>query len=372
MNEDLGKVSIDIVVPTVRVDWSVLRRLAYLDLPDGMEVHCIFVVDDPHAEHANLGSCLDGFAVTVIENEANFGAHVSRNRGLEAEVGDYVLFLDDDTEVPPDLLATYLKAIREYPDAPGFVGPVKFPAPFNSFTGAAVASDILTFWDIAENMPSLGWGITANLLVRRTVVGDICFSSRFPKKGGGEDVDFCLRLVEKTGKWFISVPSAVVVHQWWDGGSYQYRRFARWAYGDSSLPVLHPSYKFRNAPNFIETALLSFLLGSAASVFMGASLTWFAVWLIIAFFLELAMDGFRMRLEGKRVGLLVSVQATLIRLSNDLGRIAGHLKHLHFLGIGERFDYFMTGEHIAYERRVAVTQFIVFAVVAAVLFAVLS
>jgi hypothetical protein len=80
------------------------------------------------------------------------------------------------------------------------------------------------------------------------------------------------------------------------------------------------------------------------------------------------MDGLRMRLAGKKQKPPVSIRATAIRLSNDLGRIAGHLKHMHFSGITERFDYFMTGEHVKYERTVAFSKFAVYATTAIILF----
>lgn len=368
----MDKLHLDIVVPTVCFDLEKLRSMTNLKVPEGIEVHYYFVIDKLGALNINWGSCLGVEAITVIENDTNLGAHLSRNRGFEAGSGEYVLFLDDDIKVSPSLLETYFESIKKYPNSIGFVGSVRFPPCINSFTQAAVTSDILTFWAIAEKTPRLAWGITANLMVKRAAVGDIRFSSKFPKKGGGEDVDYCLRIVEESGTWFTSVPTATVIHPWWAKGSHQYRRFARWAYGDSSLPTLHPSYKFRNAPNMIEIALINILLGVFAFGFMKMSLEWILVWLAIALILELLMDGFRMRLQGKNQTPLVSVQATLIRLSNDLGRIVGHLKRLHFLGITERFDYFMTGEHIRYERFVAFSKFIVYASLAIVLFIVLK
>ena len=299
-------------------------------------------------------------------------AHLSRNKGFEAGSGEYVLFLDDDIEVPSNLLVKYLEVVKKSPNSPGFIGPVKFPPCINSHTQAAVASDILTFWDIAKTTSHLAWGITANLMVKRESVGNIRFSSSFPKKGGGEDVDFCLRIVDRCGTWFTSVPDAELVHPWWAQGKQQYKRFARWAYGDSPLPTLHPKYKFRNAPNLLESALILSLFATLTFVFFKVSIEWFFAWLIIALFLELFIDGLRMRLAGKKQTPIVSIQATAIRLSNDLGRIAGHLKRLHVLGLTERFDYFMTGEHIRYERTVAFSKFIAYATVATVLFVILN
>jgi glycosyltransferase involved in cell wall biosynthesis len=363
---------LDIVIPTVRVDLNKMQLVANLKVPNGMEVSCFFIVDNPGARDLNLESHLADKEITIMKNEINIGAHLSRNRGFEAGSGEYVLFLDCDIEAPQDLLEAYFEAIKKHPDSPGFVGSVRFPLCINSFTRAAKASDILTFWDIAESTSRLAWGITANLMIKRAAAGDIRFSSAFPKKGGGEDVDYCLRIVEKSKTWFTSVPRATVIHPWWGHGSHQYRRFARWAYGDSTLPTLHSTYTFRNAPNLLECTLFNIFIGMFLLGLLQKPLTWFFVWLCAAIALEFLMDGIRMRRAGKNQTLQVSIQATLIRLSNDMGRIAGHLRHLHFLGITERFDYFMTAEHIQYERKVAFLKFAIYATTAIAFFVLLG
>ncbi len=131
-------------------------------------------------------------------------------------------------------------------------------------------------------------------MVKREAVGDIRFSDSFPKNGGGEDVDFCLRIVERSQKWFASVPEARIVHPWWDKGSHQYRRFARWAYGDSTLPSLHPSYEFRNAPNLIETGFILLIISILFFLFLGISMRWIVGWVAGALVSEYAIDGIRM------------------------------------------------------------------------------
>jgi hypothetical protein len=45
------------------------------------------------------------------------------------------------------------------------------------------------------------------------------------------------------------------------------------------------------------------------------------------------------------------------RLSNDAGRILSNAVRGHLLGLTERFDYFVTGESLAYERKVAGVKF---------------
>jgi hypothetical protein len=133
------------------------------------------------------------------------------------------------------------------------------------------------------------WAVTANMALRHT--GDVKFDLRFPPAGGGEDVDFCLRLagarrmvaLPKVGgmmdggahsalsplcgppctnqRWpaHQRAPTcmrmhsihphapvcarhpttmraqASVTHPWWDGGARCYSRFFRWAWGDGEL-----------------------------------------------------------------------------------------------------------------------------------------
>ena len=54
----------------------------------------------------------------------------------------------------------------------------------------------------------VSWGTTSNLMVRRSAAGDVRFSAAFPKHGGGEDVDFCLRMAANVVRRFRTVPGA--------------------------------------------------------------------------------------------------------------------------------------------------------------------
>ena len=325
-----------------------------------MNVNYFIVVDNPESERVDSVVSLRRDNAKVIVNDGNMGAHLSRNVGFDAGRSEFVLFLDDDVEPDPGLLQAYALVAAADSAAPGFVGVAGFPPPINSATKGVIASDILTFWDIARTRASLPWGVTANLLVRRSSAEDIRFSSQFPKWGGGEDVDYCLRIIQRAGKWFASAPGAVVTHPWWNGGSRQYRRFARWAYGDSRLPVLHPQYKFRNAPNMLESLLLG-LLAFGVLAFAGLFQPWKIVaWVFAVILAETAVEIVRLKARWKSVSVRIILEEMLVRLSNDAGRIVGHVGRGHIVGITERFDYFMTGESIWYERKVAATKVALF------------
>lgn len=284
---------------------------------------------------------------------------MARNTGIEAGVGDYVLFLDDDIIPEPDLLGKYVKAVEKWPDSVGFIGTVDFPRPENSFERGVVASDILTFFGIAKSRKESTWGVTANLLVKRDAIGPIKFSKAFPVHGGGEDIDFCLRIVQRTGKRFLTLPEAAVHHPWWGDGRRQYRRFGRWAYGDSQLPQLHPQYRYLNLPNMAESGFLGLLLFMILAP-LHPRFAWDAAGsLVLAVLSECVVESFRAIRSG-RGSIRTGVESALVRLSNEIGRLVGNIRRGHVSGICERFDYFTTGESKAFERKVAALKLGVF------------
>ena len=58
------------------------------------------------------------------------------------------------------------------------------------------------------------------------------------------------------------MPYAAVRHGWWGDGRRSYTRFARWAWGDSRMPSMHPAWRYYCLPNLSETMLAE---GAAAA-----------------------------------------------------------------------------------------------------------
>lgn len=100
-----GRVSV--VIPTVdRYPWlrTVLDHLARQTVP----VHEVVVVDQTEpARRQDVAASAPGLPLTVLVSEV-VGQCTARNLALAACTGDLVLFLDDDDELPPELLATHL------------------------------------------------------------------------------------------------------------------------------------------------------------------------------------------------------------------------------------------------------------------------
>jgi len=362
-------VTVDVVIPTIRLDPVFLRGLLHLPIPPGVRLRYFVVVDQAAARiPGELRSLLRRDCVTLLVNETSRGAAESRNRGFAAGNGEFVLFLDDDVVPASSLLSEYLSAIAaDVAGSPGYVGVTRFPPPINGFTRGVLASDVLTFFDLAAKRPWMEWGVTANLCVRRSYVVGVPFDPSFPRGGGGEDIDFCLRMRDLAGRPFRAVPSAEVRHPWWNEGTRSYSRFFRWAYGDSRLPRLHPRHRYLNFPTLPE---LWFLLLVAMPVLGWRGMAPEAgLFLVGSAAAEFFVDYAKLCVRNPGTSLLSSIEATVVRLSNDLGRLVSHAKHMRITGLLERFDYFGTGESIAYERTVSGAKFLCWAVLACVVFA---
>ena len=193
-----GRTSIDVVIPSIRLDPGGMIDSLRMDVPRGVDL-CYYIVSDNPAMESREFEYL-GRPVHVMVNEENLGAALSRNVGMDAGSGTYVLFIDDDVDVPPGILGAYLAAIEEDPDAPGYVAPTVFPDPINPFTRGIRKSGMLHFFGRPESGQAMAWGTTSNLVVRRSAADGVRFSAAFPRHGGGEDIDFCLRIAERARK----------------------------------------------------------------------------------------------------------------------------------------------------------------------------
>lgn len=357
---DIEQIAIDIVIPSIRLDTKGLLEMLYMKVPPGVDL-CYYIISD----NQNLQSEEfehNGSPVRVIVNAENLGASLSRNVGLDAGTGQYVLFIDDDVVIQPDILYSYLAAIKEEPDASGYVGPTMFPDPVNSFTRGVQVSDMLTFFVLPSTCRHMSWGTTSNLMVRRNAMKDIRFSKAFPKHGGGEDIDFCLRVVTSSGKWFRTVPDAQVHHPWWAMAGRRYTRFFRWAIGDSSMVRLHPQYMYRDVPSMFETLVFgtAIMLGSAAFAASFIPVTMAGIWVGLVICSEFAIEHVRARINHPGFTVFDAFESAAIRLSNELGKFLGPLSRKDVTCMFKRFDYFCTGESIPFEKKISRAKFAMF------------
>jgi glycosyltransferase involved in cell wall biosynthesis len=332
-------VSIDIVIPSFRLDEKFI--LPVLEMTTAPFVNAVFylVVDNPEAPVPDsVKKLVDNRRVFLLINDKNRGASFTRNRGMNAGRGAWVLFLDDDLRVPENLLTVYTSAILSFPEETGFIGLVQLPDSITDFSKAILISGSMDIFGIAARRPSFAWGATANFLLRRSAIGDERFSMLFPKSGGGEDVDFFLRIREKNGnKNYKSLPEAKVYHPWWNAGKTDFKKPYRYGIGNSLLGELNPKYAYRDFLNTIETLaicipfLLIFLVTKPGWVF--PLLLFMSGALLIEAIATVAQTKKRSRMASVRTIFFVLA----LRLSHECGLLSGNLSRFRIRGIGERF-----------------------------------
>ena len=145
-------IMVDVVVPSYRVQMDYLSSICSLEVPEFMQTMFIVIIDNPEAlvfsaaaiaerDQAQGNITLEqseriledylsrsGNAVRVRCSKMNLGASVSRNRGLNESVADFILNLDDDIVPNPDLLEQYGRKLQEIDSSVvGLIGLVRLP-----------------------------------------------------------------------------------------------------------------------------------------------------------------------------------------------------------------------------------------------------
>ena len=344
--------TLDVVTPTFRGNLELLRRIAALRVPEGFSTHFCMVVDDPEMPKATkeeLRGMVHKHApyLRVRYNKTNLGASGSRNGGVAASAAEWVLFLDDDVDVPDTLLHAYARRVLEDETAAGFVGKTTFPPPRTLMQHGTHLSDITYFWDIADKMDDIAWGVTANVMLRRTAAR---FDLAFIKTGGGEDISFCIDTVALTDKLLRPAPEAHALHPWWSDckttGDINPVRFLRWTQGDGLLFDKYPQFTYRSPPNIQEVCFGCAVGGAAAALSgrfeaaKGAALC--AAW---ALFAEAVDEAVRLALPGRvnplsPSGFVKTAYAFYVRKHVDVGNLWVHIKRGKLHHLCKRFDYF--------------------------------
>ncbi|KAF8273743.1 glycosyltransferase family 2 protein [Lactarius quietus] len=353
------KVTLDVIIPSYRVDMDFLEPILRLQSSSTCSVMWIVIVDNRNAPGLSTLQHRHGHRadVRIRVNTANVGASSSRNRGLDESAGEWAHFLDDDVLPASDLLEQTEKVILAHPDAAGFIGNSHFPEATTVFTCALHLAGVTYFWDIASKMAEedIPWGVTANLIARRNVDDGVRFDLRFPKTGGGEDIDFCRRKRARGKEGFRAAPNVRVTHPYWGGGARSYWRFYMWAKGDGSLIKMYPELTYLDgAPNSAELLLIStatFLAGvlpwRRGFIMLGARA---AAAVILAnvthdLYRHLLRDAARTQADARyrlsgALWVLAVAESALIRMFSELGRSVGHLERGEFKYIGRRFEWF--------------------------------
>jgi GT2 family glycosyltransferase len=165
---------------------------------------------------------------TLIQNNFNHGVARARNQGIKASTGQYVLLLDDDTQVLPYAIDKLCEYLNEHPHcamiAPQLVNPdgslqanalplplvrVKFKCIFGKLLGKSIQN--IYHDSIKKQIPfQPGYLLGACQLIRQeaiTTIGPLDERIFY----GPEDADYCIRL-KKKGYEVVCLPSVKVIH----------------------------------------------------------------------------------------------------------------------------------------------------------------
>jgi glycosyltransferase involved in cell wall biosynthesis len=333
--------SIDIIIPTFRLDEQYLLPLIQLPKPAGWQFNYYIIADNPTVKPgAALQRLAEDGVIHLLVNPENIGPGETRNRGIEAGNGEWLLFLDDDIVADEDLLSQYVKAITTHTDAIGFIGFTDFPAPDNAFTRALDAAGLTSIFKIAEKKAQFMWGVTANIMFRRSSLGEIRFSPLLSAVGGGEDVDLGARVSMAHHTQLTCIREARVTHPWWNNGQPHYDRFTRYGAGMALLLPRFKAFNWYAFPNPVEGMLLALLSAPLFFIF----LSW-QKWLVLILaipLIDMAINYVRAKGMGYS-DVKVAYYMTLLRCSNEWGL----LKTLIRFG---RPGYFMKRINIDFTR----------------------
>lgn len=275
--------TVDIIIPSFRLEEEYLLPLIHLPKPEGWIFKYYIIVDNPSIKVPNsIQELSKNGIINLFINPENLGASASRNKGIDAGTGEWILFLDDDIVADKDLLKVYTDAIQNSPDEIGFIGLTDFHAPVNDFTQALQIGH-LTHFKIAKLRDRYTWGVTANMMYRRSSMLELRFSHIFPKSGGGEDVDLPLRICLRNNKEFKCLKDARVVHPWWNNAQPHYDRFMRYGVGTAYLLSTHKKLSSYDFPNVIES-LIMLIISTPLFVFCCGWLNWAIILLAIPIF----------------------------------------------------------------------------------------
>ena len=233
-----------VVIPTYERRDVVVRNVRALERQTERDFEALVVVDGSTDGTAEALRALRlSFPLTVIE-QPNTGQAAARNVGAAAAQGDLLVFLDDDMEADPRLLAEHDRSQRQGVDLVLGHVPLHPDSPPNLLSwGTGLWAEMRR-----ERLAAPGAEVRADDLltgqcsIARALFEELGgFDTSFTRDGlfGGEDIDFGYRLLQAGRR--VAFNSAAISHQLYDVDPRDYLRRAYEAgRSEQELVVKHP------------------------------------------------------------------------------------------------------------------------------------
>jgi glycosyltransferase involved in cell wall biosynthesis len=205
---------INFVVPTCNRYKSLIVLLSSITKCiqnyQGSNKYSITVVDDGSSDETNkLG---DSEHVRVLRNICSVGPAGARNKGMFSTESAYIVFLDDDCNVPLTYLESIDHVLQKNSVADLIAGGIRYKWEHGNFIGAYLARTDFLGVGGKHTLNKPLCVATANLIVKRCFVEQTSLhfdeSFRWP---GGEDDDFVIHALHNKAKITFE-PSIFIWH----------------------------------------------------------------------------------------------------------------------------------------------------------------
>lgn len=209
--------------------------------------------------------------VKVVQNAENLGFSKACNQGAEAATGDYLLFLNNDTEVMPGWFHPLTTTLDRDPAVAAVGNKLLYPDGAVQHCGVAVVQSSEREWLVAIHLFRGANANIAEVNERRIyqVVTGACMlvrRSSFRAVGGFdegywngyEDVDLCFKLREAGGE-IVYEPASVVIHKESQSGPERLRKASEndQRLNDKWLGKVAPDYIVDPGGSYSTTANLA-------------------------------------------------------------------------------------------------------------------
>src|SRR5690606_18064931 len=211
-------VSVSVIIPTLH-RYPYLRTLLVQLREQTIPPAEIIIIDQTAPDERDLTLERDFADLPLrVFYQDQPGQCSSRNRGLQIAQGEYVLFVDDDDEVPPTLIESHLENLRRYGSdvSSGVANEV----------GAGALPEHFTFMRLSDVFP------TNNTLLRRDVLRESGLFDLAYDRGQRADGDLGMRIY-LSGALMVLHPEIAVLHHHAPSGGLRAHKARKITYASS-------------------------------------------------------------------------------------------------------------------------------------------
>jgi len=210
---------VSIIIPLFN-QWGYTKKCLEKIFEVGSKVDFeVITVDNASTDETSKGLESFGEKIKVIKNKENLGFAKASNQGAKISKGEYLLFLNNDTEPTKNWMEKLVEELDQNPEVVAVGSKLLFPNGTIQHAGVVFGEDKIPYHiyskergekDFVNKKRNFQAVTAACMLVRREIFEKLGgFSEDY--KNSFEDIDLCLRIGELGGK-IVYCPESVVYH----------------------------------------------------------------------------------------------------------------------------------------------------------------